>query len=610
MLNKQLNVRSLLTEGRYTIPLYQRNFAWTIDKEISRLIEDIYTAFEQDSESSYCLGVLTVDQKQSDIFEVVDGQQRLTTLLLIDAVLRRRLPSPTAFMPNIKFDARPDANLLIDHLYNSDLPLSATPFEHHGAPELYEAFLSLYRTLPPGNEWMNYFYEKVWLIRIAVPQDTEINKYFEVMNSRGRQLEPHEILKARFLKQIEDKTTRRTFALAWDACAQMDKPLVESLPKHNRSLYCIDPAFIEPHHFGESGDAEQTDRKDSMLDIINEGPLFDTEDDNTTPPPIAHYQSVIDFPNFLLQTLSLTRAGIPLDDRKLLEVFDDSDEPIDAEYFIQKLVRCRALFDTYVVKREVADQPGDWTLKRPKLRQDSLYFVNTFGHEEESDAEQLQILMIQTMFHVTYPSHTYKNWLTRVLAYLWTVQEVAADAFLEKLTEIAHGFYRDLGKGIFDEGLKTPRFLFNFLDYLLWEAHRTKDPQRYSADLLDAISRAERSFRNFRFIQNNSVEHISPQTPHDGSEPVSELDNLGNLCLISTSSNSRLLNRPFFEKRLYFTKSNAIESLKQAIVFGYDTSVWTDVFIVEHARQMKELLDQCTSTSSPSQSPTLPTTAG
>lgn len=65
---------------KYIVPLYQRAYAWT-QKEIRQLIDDI----NDFDEEQYYLGSLIV-HKREDAFEVIDGQQRLTTLYLLFTV--------------------------------------------------------------------------------------------------------------------------------------------------------------------------------------------------------------------------------------------------------------------------------------------------------------------------------------------------------------------------------------------------------------------------------------------------------------------------------------------------------------------------------------------
>ena len=70
--------KTIFDKDKYIIPLYQRAFAWS-EKEIDQLIDDI-NDFEADH---YYLGSLVVNLNKDGVYEVIDGQQRLTTLFLL-----------------------------------------------------------------------------------------------------------------------------------------------------------------------------------------------------------------------------------------------------------------------------------------------------------------------------------------------------------------------------------------------------------------------------------------------------------------------------------------------------------------------------------------------
>src|SRR5574344_3074770 len=65
----------------YEVPIYQRNYAWEKD-EISALIPDVYDAFIVNKQTYY-IGTLVSFHKGDQIYEIIDGQQRLTTIYLI-----------------------------------------------------------------------------------------------------------------------------------------------------------------------------------------------------------------------------------------------------------------------------------------------------------------------------------------------------------------------------------------------------------------------------------------------------------------------------------------------------------------------------------------------
>ena len=71
----------------YMIPVYQRNYAWEED-EITALIKDVHDSFLKDSKASYYIGTLVTYKRNDNEYEVIDGQQRLTTITLLLLAMR------------------------------------------------------------------------------------------------------------------------------------------------------------------------------------------------------------------------------------------------------------------------------------------------------------------------------------------------------------------------------------------------------------------------------------------------------------------------------------------------------------------------------------------
>jgi len=74
-------------DSYYQIPEYQRPYSWE-DEQIEQLWDDLYSAMESDDESYFLGPMILIGPKKDDYFEVVDGQQRLTTLTILFCVLR------------------------------------------------------------------------------------------------------------------------------------------------------------------------------------------------------------------------------------------------------------------------------------------------------------------------------------------------------------------------------------------------------------------------------------------------------------------------------------------------------------------------------------------
>ena len=89
---KELSIKKLIKSGNYIVPIYQRNYAWS-EKEITQLIDDIndYCKENKDKKenekNNYYIGTLVV-YKKDNINEIIDGQQRLTSLYILISVLK------------------------------------------------------------------------------------------------------------------------------------------------------------------------------------------------------------------------------------------------------------------------------------------------------------------------------------------------------------------------------------------------------------------------------------------------------------------------------------------------------------------------------------------
>ncbi len=90
---EELKIVAVLTENKtYVIPSYQRPYSWSEEHAI-QLIGDIYDSFSNKTKE-YFIGSLICIEKEDNLYEVIDGQQRLITISLIIAKLRDLIDHP------------------------------------------------------------------------------------------------------------------------------------------------------------------------------------------------------------------------------------------------------------------------------------------------------------------------------------------------------------------------------------------------------------------------------------------------------------------------------------------------------------------------------------
>src|SRR5688500_15191924 len=75
-------------KNHYIVPDYQREYVWE-ETEVTQLLQDIYDEFSGNASKEYFIGSTVVYRNSDGIFELIDGQQRTTTLYLILAAFRK-----------------------------------------------------------------------------------------------------------------------------------------------------------------------------------------------------------------------------------------------------------------------------------------------------------------------------------------------------------------------------------------------------------------------------------------------------------------------------------------------------------------------------------------
>ena len=181
MLNNQKLEKTIqqLTIDEYVVPIYQRNYAWKYD-EIYQLLDDILEAFKSDPKRNYYIGSLVV-HSQCNCFEVIDGQQRLTTIKLILLVLK--------FLGNdvsdikLTFKHREESNNSFKHL--SSLSKSKAGLLSSSNNSIEDGFSFVLKwfyenEIDDNKDFIDYFLHNILILRTEVPHDTDLNHYFEI----------------------------------------------------------------------------------------------------------------------------------------------------------------------------------------------------------------------------------------------------------------------------------------------------------------------------------------------------------------------------------------------------------------------------------------------
>ncbi|GAB3515885.1 DUF262 domain-containing protein [Emticicia fontis] len=611
----------------FSIPIYQRLYVWE-ESQIKTLLEDIKTAHFNEKEIFYLGGVLVVENEQISngiVYDLIDGQQRFTTLWMISVIFQKSL---TPFIERKELERnRHRVHFAIREDIYRYFKQYILGFKNGKANTNIENALAYIDTFKKelekeeagkSSKFAQFIYEKVQLIFTEVPRATDLNKLFEIINNRGVQLQHHEILKAQLLNKLNPED-RLKYSYIWDACSFMEsyveKNIKEIAKVRIQDLYDNEIAKTGEEKLSLASNilGALTERQIEDFGVLNLETILSNdniklEDDKNTEEEVYEadeVRSIISFPMLLQHTLRIflaqhKKTDIPkISDRELLNIFEqhfltkDKDEEqlkTDIAYFIALLWKVRYVFDKHIIKW-VRLEDGDTHLicKLEKYKSENNFYLR----RRQPEANEGEALLQSLLYHSQQITTHY--WLTPYLKFL--VENKGQDSFnylkhldnhllcsadAESLIVRTRKFLEqfdytstyDISLLTQPEGTSFPHYWFYKLEFVLWDKLKDNKGERW---------------KNFKFTAKNSVEHISPQTQKDtDTNTVSELmlNHFGNLSLVSRSINSEYSNLPFNEKRQRFINNNKdkLDSLKMDLIYANDT--WSDSIAKQHQDDM------------------------
>jgi hypothetical protein len=214
-----INIRSLVQDNRLTIPGYQRPYKWSI-KNVNQLVDDVLLHRDK---SAYRIGTVVVhreeDTYQSEKLNIVDGQQRSITLLLIAMALQDHLPDA------VKEDLRKH-HYELPHTQLLEKLKFSNPISQRNIHQNYREIRR--RIIDFDFASVRFFFEKCEVVKVELDDVSEAFQFFDSQNARGRDLEPHDLLKAFHLRELTENITEQektTLIEQWEQLAGKDDKL-------------------------------------------------------------------------------------------------------------------------------------------------------------------------------------------------------------------------------------------------------------------------------------------------------------------------------------------------------------------------------------------------
>ena len=570
------------TATTYKIPIYQRNYAWERE-EIFALIKDIHDSMVIDK-PVYYIGTLVTFKRDENVFEVIDGQQRLTTIYIILTAMGEKLANRLAY------SSRKTSTQTITAMskFEKNKEVKDSDFGEEYDLGIKNGYNFAKEALKDVNmdKFKEYFLNHVHIIHYRVPKDVDLNHYFEVMNSRGEQLEKHEIVKAK-LSALLEKEDMKKFCQIWEACSDMSFYIQQKLPNmyiqkelpNKKNVFGTDMSNFIPQSFEELYiESNHTDDKmttKSIAELLNapvkkEIAKGDCDSNDS-------FQPIIDFPNLLLIVLKITRmqekgfnpSEFTLDDKELINEFDKVKlTPEFVKQFAYNLLLAKYFLDNYMVHHINGEDKAienPWKLQFYCKKGKSVYMADLIDYDKSKQRELVHLL---SMFEVAFTAKQRKNYLFFCLLHLFNdwdednylkfVRNLADKYFFDvyldanKLNErkqpkpnsfdetiIRNGklnvglenVYRNFN-GIYPQGSSNiPLFVFNYTDYRLWKKYadelrgnRAKKGSKARSEFFIALGCGDfglETFDDFYFSRTRkSLEHYYPQAKAGEDKPI------------------------------------------------------------------------------------------
>ncbi|GAA8473919.1 DUF262 domain-containing protein [Helicobacter pylori] len=499
-------------EAYYQIPIYQRPYQWT-EENCKKLLDDLLSSYECYKESDYFCGSLVLiaisEDSKAKIYDVVDGQQRLSTFILLAKVLatlydERLTDESKEYLQEslnsrhgkkdrlnfnaIGFNSKKDFQYALTSF--NDTPKSDNKNNYLKNAVCLKNYLRK-KEIEDINDFIEWLYFKVVFITIICPDADKALMIFNVLNARGLALHATDIFKGELLKHTKEHE-REEFVSRWNALRQKCSKNESKFPKR-----------------------KENKREKNAAEI-----LF----------------------SWYLTYLNPVTSGKNMEER-LADQFERLNKP-PLEY----LKGIENFYNAYGEVLEMQDRHAHLLSYLASDFWRVILCTSILHHYSDQDIEALKELLVK--FY-------YQNWVAEQTEPKKQTNCNIIDALKEKknIDDII-----SIVKQYLDKNKITQNFREKLKDDHLYEKHKKSSKNSWLRPILILVEYFMSDDPKPKRIQTNDfhVEHILPQKPDPSSQWVKDFSeeerehythSLANLTLLGGKKNSQASNLDFKDKK-------------------------------------------------------------
>ncbi|QDY61453.1 hypothetical protein CV728_08425 [Helicobacter pylori] len=526
----------------YQIPDYQRPYQWT-EKNCEKLLDDLFSSYEYYKESGYFCGSLvlivinTDSETNAETYDIVDGQQRLSTFILLAKVLatlydkdlnttsRELLEKSLGDTDEKKrerlhfnamgLNAKDDFAYALEHFNDSQASKNKNNKNNYLKNAICLKNYLKEKEIKDINDFIKWLYFKVVFIKTTCPNVSMALRIFSVLNARGLPLHAIDVFKVELLKKLANKKDQEEFVSRWSALHQKCLGNESKFPKRKENkreknatetLFSWYLTYLNPVTSGKSMEERLADQ----FERLNK-------------PPLEYFKGVEDFYNAYCKVLEMQ------DWHAHLLSYLASD--------FWRIILCTSILHYY----------------------------------SDQDIETLKELLVK--FY-------YQNWVaTRKEPQKQTncniIKALKEEKSVESIASIVKEYlnYHKI----------TQHFRDNLQDSKLYEQHKKVSKNSWLRPILILVEYSMSDDPRPKRIQKDDyhIEHILPQQPGPSSQWVKDFSeeerelythSLANLTLLGGNKNNQASNKDFKEKKEIYMR-NAVKLGKDKVMTCYKMTI-------------------------------------